>query len=77
LLGFWRKGRISFLYLGPGESRYSHGFLHDGSMITNQKYVRENIGSTLVRLTPEEVKAVRQMADKANAANDVGHPLDE
>lgn len=42
-------------------------------MITNQKYIQENIGSTLVRLTPEEVKAVRQMADKANAANGVGY----
>ena len=46
-------------------------------MIIKQKYIRENIGSTLVSLTREEVKAVRQVADKANAANGVGHSFNE
>lgn len=59
----------------PGTRRIKVFLLlpHVGSMITNRKYLRENIGSTLVRLTREEVKAVRQMAEKAEAANGAGN----
>ena len=48
-------------------SRHFLRFLHVTE--ENPQYFKENIAAAQVKLTPEEVKEVREVADKANAVN--------